>query len=44
MNVIVFYALLLPTVPVNSHGNVGTVASDFVGLLPDIEVISKFCN
>ena len=32
------HILLLFNVPVNSYGNVGTVTSDFVELLPDIEM------
>ena len=33
------FILLLLNVPVNSYCHVGTVTSDFVGLLPDFEMI-----
>ena len=32
------FVLMLLNIPVNSYGHVGMVASDFVGLLPDIEM------
>ena len=32
------FVLMLLNVAVNSYGHVGTVASDFVGLQPDIEM------
>ena len=32
------FVFMLLNVPVNSYGHVGTVAFDFVGLLPDIEM------
>ena len=35
------FVLLLLKVPVNSYGHVETVTSDFVSLLPDIEMNDK---
>ena len=32
------FVVLLLNVPVNIYGHVGTVISEFVGLLPDIEM------
>ena len=36
--VLICFVLILLNFPVNSYNHVGTVASDFVGLLPNIEM------